>query len=439
VLRISLVLLLILAVGGAVAAARLSGQTPTDKIGLVGARSIALEPAIRMQARAAGRGLRLRELASDRDASRAVRDGSVAVALVDGNRMVVKTSRTGPAIRVVQQAVAAQGVLERLRAAGLTRAQARSALTPIALPVDVLAPRPRNYDQNQVLVVAALLALFMVLVFSGQAVAQGVTEEKSSRVVELLLTTVSPRRLLAGKILGVGVLGLGLLLIPGVAALFAGRLAGGAGLPSAAPGAVALILLWFVLGYVFYSVAFAAVGALVSRQEDLTTAMLPVNAVLIAAFYLSIIVVSNSPDGTVARVAAFLPPLSPMVVPARMILGNMGAIGLVAAIALDLFATAGLILLAARIYEGAILRTGAPVKLRGLLASLSQQTQSAEAESRHLASTDAGLRVAAVSLLLGAVAVGLSHPIAITMIVLGLLLVALLQHRKRHRPKGAGR
>jgi ABC-2 type transport system permease protein len=144
----------------------------------------------------------------------------------------------------VQAAVAAQGVLDRLRASGLTQAQALNVLRPAAAPTHVLEPRPRNYDRNRVLISVGLVALFGVLVFFGQAVAQGVTEEKSSRVIELLLTTLPPRRLLAGKILGVGLLGLALLLIPAAAALAAGSLAGGAGLPSAAPGAIALILLW---------------------------------------------------------------------------------------------------------------------------------------------------------------------------------------------------
>ena len=71
-----------------------------------------------------------------------------------------------------------------------------------ALPVQALLPRPRNYDRNKGLVLSAAVLLFMALLFFGQAVAQGVTEEKSSRVVELLLTTLSPRRLLTGKILG---------------------------------------------------------------------------------------------------------------------------------------------------------------------------------------------------------------------------------------------
>ena len=94
VLRISLVLLLILSVGGAIAAARLSGRTPTDDIGLVGARSVALEPAIRLQAKAAGRTVHLHQLADAAAASRAVRDGSIDVALLDGSRILVKTSRT---------------------------------------------------------------------------------------------------------------------------------------------------------------------------------------------------------------------------------------------------------------------------------------------------------------------------------------------------------
>jgi ABC-2 type transport system permease protein len=343
-------------------------------------------------------------------------------------------------------------VLDRLRNSGLTQAQALSALRPPTLPVDVLEPRPRNYDRNRVLVAAGLLALFMVLVFFGQSVAQGVTEEKSSRVVELLLTTLSPRRLLAGKILGVGLLGLGLLLIPGAAALAAGRLAGGAGLPSAAPETIALILLWFVLGFIFYSVAFAAVGALVSRQEDLNTAMLPVNAVLIAAFYLAIVVVNTNPNGTLGRVAAFLPPFSPMVVPARMVLGDMNVFGLAVTVLLEVLATVGLVLLAARIYEGAILRIGAPVKLHRLLADRSQRVgrpdtqqsgapaikseraQAGVGRPRLSAVTDLALRLIGVALVLAGALIGFGKPIAVLLVAVGLVLIAIEQSLK-HWPR----
>ena len=99
VLQVSLVLLLGVAVGGAVAAARLSGHTPTDKIGLVGPRSIAMEPAIRLEARAAGRYARLARISSLAAARRAVRNGTVAVALIEGNRILVKDLPSSAAVR----------------------------------------------------------------------------------------------------------------------------------------------------------------------------------------------------------------------------------------------------------------------------------------------------------------------------------------------------
>jgi hypothetical protein len=106
-LRVSLLLLLILSVGGVVAAARLTGSTPTDDVGLVGTRSVALEPAIRLQAEAAGRRVHLHPLASATAASRALRGGSIDVVLLNRSRILVKTSRSQPGVRVVQDAIAA--------------------------------------------------------------------------------------------------------------------------------------------------------------------------------------------------------------------------------------------------------------------------------------------------------------------------------------------
>jgi ABC-2 type transport system permease protein len=368
---------------------------------------------------------------------------------------MVKTSRSRAPVRVVRDAVAAQGVLDRLQASGLTRAQALSALTPATPPVDVLEPNTRNTKDNQNLIFFSVLALYSLLLFFGQAVAQGVTEEKSTRVVELLLTTVSPRRLLAGKVLGIGVVGLCLVTIPGAAALAAGDLAGGAGLPSAAAKTIALIVLWFVLGYFFYSVAFAAIGALVSRQEDLGIAIVPIIIVLAGGFMLTAVVANTNPDGTLAQIASFVPPFSPMVVPARMVLGNMSAIGFAAAVAIDLLATAGLILLAARIYERAILRIGAPVKLNRLLAKRTRGTRRvlADADGLHPTATmdtaqadlspakprlssaaDLALRMLAVVLLLAGAMIGFGKPVSIALVAGGLVLL-ILEQALKHLPR----
>ncbi|MGZ6644726.1 MAG: hypothetical protein ACXVFT_23215, partial [Solirubrobacteraceae bacterium] len=190
VLRISLALLLLFSVGGAIAAARVKSGTPTDDVGLVGPRSVALEPAITAQARVAGRRIRLKRLAGAAAARRALRDGAIDVALLDGRAIVVKRSRTAAAVRVVQEGVAAQAALDRLRAAGISDAQAIAALTPRPLPVAVLEPGAGKAQRNRDLVAIGLVVLLMALLGFGQMVASSVIEEKSSRVVELLLTTL---------------------------------------------------------------------------------------------------------------------------------------------------------------------------------------------------------------------------------------------------------
>ena len=455
VLQVSLVVLLIVAVGGAVAAARLRGHTPTDKIGLVGSRSVALKPAIQLEAQASGRRVHLYQLSSEAAAAKRVRNGTIAVALVDGSRILVKSSRNSAPVREVRSAVGVQAVFDRLRASGLSQAQALSALSPPAVQIDVLEPNTRKTAGNQNLVLFGVLALFSLLLFFGQAVAQGVTEEKSSRVVELLLTTISPRRLLAGKVLGIGVLGLCFMALPGAAALVAGSLAGGAGLPSAAPKTIALVVLWFVLGYFLFSVAYAAVGAMVSRQEDLATAQAPIYIVGLAGLVLANIVVSTNPDSTLAHVAAFLPPFSPMVVPARMVVGHMSWIALAATVALDVLATAGLILLAARIYERSILYTGARVKLTHVLTTRSQRAKQAapntiEARVVKTADTkkaafntrrprltpfaDHALRVIGLVMVLAGAVIGFGRPESIVLVAAGALLLAL-DYGLKHWPR----
>ncbi|HVW17918.1 MAG TPA: ABC transporter permease, partial [Solirubrobacteraceae bacterium] len=242
---------------------------------------------------------------------------------------------------------------------------ALNALAAARVPVRAVGDEPSDDDRTVLYI--GLLLLYLALIAFGNVVAYSVTEEKSSRMAEVLLTTIAPRRLLAGKVLGIGLLGLGELVAVAAAGLLAGELAGGSGLPSATLGTAAIVVLWFVLGYVFYSAAFGAIGAMVSRREDLESASAPVSVVLVAAFLLAMVALEH-PDGTLARVIAFVPALAPMVVPTRVILGDMGALELLATIALNALATAGLVAVAGHVYARAFARVGAPVRLRQLLA-----------------------------------------------------------------------
>jgi hypothetical protein len=158
-------------------------------------------------------------------------------------------------------------------------------------------------------------------------------------------------------------------------------------------------------------------------------------------FYVAMIAVNTNPNGAVAQVSAYLPPLSPMVVPGRMVLGTMTAIELALAVTLDLLATAGLIVLGARVYERAILHTGAPVKLRRLVTwpvGQAQLTAQSGTQPRHTNIADLAWRSAAVGLMIAGVMIGLGHAAGIVLLTLGLVLIGLLQRRK-HGPRKTAR
>ena len=363
--RVSFAIVLLLVVGAAVFMTLADKGKPTDDFGLVSGRGDTLAPVLRATDRADGRIAHIHVLRNDAVAKRAVRDGDVDVAIV-GGRLIVKESRSGGAVRAAQRAIAAQASLTRLQAAGLTQQEAVGALTPAPVKVDVLEPGARDTQRDKDVLFVGMLLLFVSLVLYGQLVASSVAEEKSSRVIELLLTSVAPRRLLAGKVVGVGVLGIAQFAVVCGAGVAAAIIAGGEGLAPSAPGTIALVAVWFVLGFAFYSVAYAALGALVSRQEDLEATTAPVNLLIIGAYWGAMAAISD-PNGTWAQIAAFVPPLSPFVVPTRVIVGDMGAAGLAAAIVVELLATFILVKVAAGIYERVVMRVGAPISLRAAL------------------------------------------------------------------------
>ena len=163
--------------------------------------------------------------------------------------------------------------------------------------------------------------------------------------------------------IGLGILGLGQLLALAVFGLAAAGASGALDIDGDVLGAAGLALAWFVVGYAFYGAAFACAASLVSRQEDLQSVLTPLSLLLMIGFFSSFAVASD-PDGTFAVVASFIPPLAPMIMPLRIAVGEATTAQIVGAFVVTLGSAAVLIPLAARIYSGAILRTGAAVKLR---------------------------------------------------------------------------
>jgi ABC-2 type transport system permease protein len=228
-----------------------------------------------------------------------------------------------------------------------------------------LIPASPGNQAIRAIVVLGTIILYLSLVAYGGWVTSGVLEEKSSRVVEVILSAVRPRELLAGKVIGIGLLGLGQFAAVAVAGTIA-AIAVGRHLPPSTPWAIALIVGWFFLGYAFYCCAFAAAGAASSRQAEAPTVAGPLT-LLILLGYLASLAIQSNPDGVLARITPFVPPLAPMAMPARMLLGHAAPWELPASAAVTLAATYGLVRLAGRAYSGTILRFGSRVSLREAL------------------------------------------------------------------------
>jgi ABC-2 type transport system permease protein len=209
--------------------------------------------------------------------------------------------------------------------------------------------------------------LYLALLLYGSMVAQGVVEEKSSRVVELLLATVRPWQLLSGKVLGLGLVGLIQLFAVGMVGLLLAILTQVVTLTGAAAGTLAWGLLWYLLGYLLYATVFAAVGSLVSRQEDVQSVLMPITMVLVMAFVLGFAVLTRSPTGPTATVLSLLPPLSPILMPGRIALAAVPPWQVALAIALTVATVALLARVGGVVYRNSVLHMGPRLRLRDVL------------------------------------------------------------------------
>ena len=310
-------------------------------------------------------------LPDDRAAEDALRAGRVDAALIGDRRDVLEGTATLRVLRgapnLLDQVVQAAAIAERIDVA-LADAGASDA-TIEALqdqhPVDaapILPPDP-DRDAKAAVALAAVLILYGQLFGYGVWVATGVIEEKSSRVVEVLLSTIRARQLMAGKIAGIGTLGLLQLILIAIFAVTLATVTGAIDIPADTLSAAVLTVGWFVLGFSFYAALFATAGALVSRMEELQNVIVPINLVVFVSFLISIGAVDD-PDSGIAKIASLLPISSALAMPVRMVLGSATAWEILASLLIVVGSTALLIPLAGRVYAGAILRTGAKVKIR---------------------------------------------------------------------------
>jgi ABC-2 type transport system permease protein len=332
-------------------------------VGLVGQASQPLGQVLTAQGEAADIRINLRQPAGAAEAEAAVRDGTIDLAVIDGRELVAEAEVDEQLNLLVQAASRGVRAQQTLQAAGVPPGEIQAALAPPPLPVRSLEPVDEDAQSKRTIATVAVFLLYGQLIGYCFTVAMGVVEEKSTRVIEVLLAAVRPVQLLAGKIIGIGLVGLIQLAIIGVVGLAVAVAAGSITLPPDAAGTIGSVLLWFLLGYAFYSSMFAVAGAIVSRQEELQNTATPLNLLLLASFFVAFMASVGGGDTTLARVSTFLPPVAPMVMPVRIAGGDAAPWEVAVALAIMLVSIVAVVLLAARLYEGAILRTGARVKL----------------------------------------------------------------------------
>jgi ABC-2 type transport system permease protein len=302
---------------------------------------------------------------------RQVRDGELD-ALVTGTpaglRVVVKEDLPEDlrsALTVLARQIALNDQITRV---GGDPAAVNSAVDSVSFVLRIQDPPREHEDARLLLAIVVGILVYIAIVIYGQVVAQGVVEEKASRIVEILLTTIRPWQLMAGKVLGIGLVGLAQLAVVMVAGITTGYATDSFTFPSALVGSAALwAVVWFLLGYLVYALVFAALGALVSRQEDVGGVTAPALMLIVLPYVAGISILPADPDNEFVAVMSLIPLFAPMLMPMRSALDVAPVWQVVMSIGLTLLLIVVLVWLAARIYRNAALRMGGRVKIKDAL------------------------------------------------------------------------
>lgn len=288
-------------------------------------------------------------------ARQGVLDGDVDVAVVDGV-ILVEDDPDEDLVVLLDQAARIAQVNQGVDAGTIDSSLATELASPQVLRTESLDPADPEEETRQAITIIGVFIILAQMFGFGWAIASGIVEEKSSRVVEVLLAKVRAGHLLAGKVVGIWLLTTAQMLGIAVLGLGAAVAVGTIDLPPGWLGVVATLMLWYFVAYIFYACVFAICGALAASAEELQSTTTPATFLVMAAYGGAVLTLSD-PGGRLATAASYFPPTAPVAMPVRAVLGEAGAweMGLSAVVTVG----AGMLLIpiAARIYRGSVLAT----------------------------------------------------------------------------------
>jgi ABC-2 type transport system permease protein len=347
----------------------LKGPTTPQHVGLVGTASPRLTATVQGTARRLGIEVDVTVVASATTARSELMKGRLDVVLLSDRALVVhsqlQTDDTSATAQLAEALAEVLGIQAAYRSAELSPAQIDRVDT--ATPVPILSLVSGTKNPNVGTSVIGVILVFLMLNQYNSWILLGVMEEKSSRVVEVLLATVRPLQLLAGKVLGIGLVALSQATVIVAFALGLAALVGSNLLHGTAPLEVASALLWLVLGYAFYCWVYAAAASMAERQDQVQSLVLPLSLPILLGYVLSLSVASTGNASLFFRVLAYLPPTAPFAMPVLVGLGQVTVWGFVASALISVACTIGVARIAGVVYRRAILRTGARVRLRDVV------------------------------------------------------------------------
>lgn len=319
------------------------------------------------------------------DARAQVDDGDVDAAIfvtrgADEQLAFEYINRDGETDSLAQQMYAGAASIsmeDSLTRAGLDQAELSQATSPPAFSLNAAEGNSASGDDDDLSGIEVALAyfftiiMFMAIMLYGTWIAQGVVEEKSSRIMEIMINAATPRDLLAGKVLGIGAAGLCQLL----PMLLAGGLVFGLqhpiarlvgvstdSLPDVAFGNVSFVaigwfLVYFLLGFTLYAALYAGLGSLVSRQEEVNQAISPMMSFMFVGYFAAFFTMWT-PDSLASQLLSIFPLTSPFVMVSRVIVGDPPAWEMALSVLLLALTMVGAILVAARLYRIGVLLYG---------------------------------------------------------------------------------
>jgi len=368
-------IIVLLAVAAAVVIPTLNkGQEAHEHIGIVGSLAVPQRATIAAIGTAIGTRVTMLEETSLSRAESGLRAGRLDLVVVDARRLLVDapiastdTSSTALLARAVSSSLSLEDGLE---AAGIPPGQAARLANPAPLPIGSLQPA-HHKSTAKTTVLYGLILTYVLLSQYGTWLIMGIVEEKSSRVIEVLLSTLRPGQLLFGKVLGIGIVAFLQSALIVATAIGLGAAVGSDLLHGSAPLDVLAILVWVVLGYAFYCWVYAAGGSLADRQAQVQSLAFPLQLPILFGYIVSLTSLGQGSASTLVKVLAWLPPTAPFAMPTLLALGQATwwEFGL------SVLVMIGGIVLVARvasfIYYRSILRTGGRVRLRQVLAESS--------------------------------------------------------------------